>query len=104
MYKDVYYDNAKLVRALIRDYVVDNNITEFDLIPSDIRNFKMYSHELIIEDTNKLVENYSYTNIKANGLSLNIRSICKKDNTNEFINELRKFYDFKLDVVTENNE
>lgn len=104
LYKEVYYDNAKLVRALVHDYVVDNNITNFNDIPSEIRNFKMYSHELVVDDTSDLIGNYSYTNIKANGLSLNIRSICKKDNTNEFITELRKIYDLKLDVVNDNNE
>lgn len=64
----------------------------------------MYSHELIIEDTNELIGKYSYTNIQANDLSLNIRSICQKDDTNRFIEILRNYYDFKLDVVNDNNE
>lgn len=104
LYNEIYYDNAKLVRTLIHDYIKDNKISSFNEIPEELRNFKMYSHELIIEDTNELIGKYSYTNIQANDLSLNIRSICQKDDTNRFIEILRNYYDFKLDVVNDNNE
>lgn len=103
LYKGVYYDNAKLVRALIHDYIVDNNIKNYLDIPESIRNFKMYSHELIIDENNEMAKNYSYTKIEANGLEVYIRSICKKDNTNEFINEFKRIYNFKLEVVSDDN-
>ena len=103
LYKGVYYDNAKLVRVLIHDYIVDNNIKNYLDIPESIRNFKMYSHELIIDENNEMAKNYSYTKIEANGLEVYIRSICKKDNTNEFINEFKRIYNFKLEVVSDDN-
>ena len=99
LYKDVYYDNAKLVRALVHDYIVDNNIQNYLDIPESIRNFKMYSHELIIDESNELLKNYSYTKVEANGMTIYVRSICQKDNTNEFINVLKQVYDFKLETI-----
>lgn len=100
LYKGIYYDNAKLVRALIQDYIVDNNITQYDDIPNEIKNFKMYSHELIVSKEHEWIEkNYSYTKTLINGMELYIRSICKKDNTNEFIKMLRKYYEFKLETI-----
>ena len=102
MYKDVYYDNAKLVRALIQDYIIDKNISDFENIPKEIRNFKMYSHELIVLESNEWIQrNYSYTKINVNNMELYIRSICKKDNTNAFIDILRKYYDFELKTIEE---
>lgn len=102
MYKDVYYDNAKLVRALIQDYIIDKNISDFESIPEEIRNFKMYSHELIVIESNEWIQrNYSYTKINVNNMELYIRSICKKDNTNAFIEMLRKYYDFELKTIEE---
>ena len=103
LYKDVYYDNAKLVRALVHDYIVDNKIQNYLDIPGSIRNFKMYSHELIIDESSELLKNYSYTKVEANGITIYVRSICQKDNTNEFINVLKQVYEFKLETVEENN-
>lgn len=51
VYKNSYYDNAKLVRILISDYIKKNNIFNYELIPEEIRNFKIYSHELIINES-----------------------------------------------------
>ena len=99
LYKDVYYDNAKLVRALVHDYIVDNNIQNYLDIPESIRSFKMYSHELIIDESNELLKNYSYTKVEANGITIYVRSICQKENTNEFINVLKQVYDFKLETI-----
>ena len=99
LYKGVYYDNAKLVRALIHDYIVDNNIKSFSEIPVAIKDFKMYSHELIIDPSNEMLDIYSYTKVQANKIEVYVRSICKKDNTNEFISVLRSMYDFKLETI-----
>ena len=68
-------------------------------IPESIRSFKMYSHELIIDESNELLKNYSYTKVEANGITIYVRSICQKENTNEFINVLKQVYDFKLETI-----
>lgn len=100
LYKEVYYDNAKLVRALIQDYIIDNNIRNYNEIPDEIKNFKMYSHELILTESHEWIrKNYSYTKIFVNGMELYIRCICKKDNTNEFIQMIKKYYNFELKTV-----
>lgn len=99
LYKNVYYDNAKLIRALLRDYIAEKNITKYEDIPEDIRNFRMHSHELIVEENNPLIETYSYSEIETNGLKLFVRQICKKDNTNKFIELLKTYYDFTLEIV-----
>jgi len=99
LYKGIYYDNAKLVRALIHDYIVDNNIKNYLEIPESIRNFKMYSHELIVDGSNEILRNYSYTKVEANGIEVYVRSICKIDNTKEFIYMLRLNYEFELETV-----
>ena len=104
LYKNVYYDNAKLVRALINDYIVDNNIKNYIDIPEDIRNFKMYSHELIIDEKNELLDNYSYTKVEANGMNIYVRSICQKNDTNEFIDVLKNYYNFNLETVDNSEE
>lgn len=102
LYRNVYYDNAKLVRALIRDYIAEKNIKKYKDIPEDIRNFRMHSHELIVEENSPLIETYSYSEIEANGLKLFIRQICKKDNTNKFIELLKTYYDFTVEIVETN--
>lgn len=99
LYKDVYYDNAKLVRTLIYDYIIDNNIKNYLDIPEIIRNFKMYSHELILDKNNELLEKYSYTKIDAGGLEVYVRSICQKSDMNDFIEMFKEFYDFNLEIV-----
>ena len=90
LYKNVYYDNAKLVRTLIQDYIFDNKITKYGDIPSEIRDFKMHSHELIVEENNPIIKDYSYSEVESNGIKVFVRSICKKDNTNAFLEVLKK--------------
>ena len=102
LYKNVYYDNAKLVRALIQDYIFDNKITKHTDIPVEIRDFKMHSHELIVEENNQLIKDYSYSEVESNGLKVFVRSICKKDNTNAFLEILKKYYDYSLEFVDTN--
>ena len=104
LYKNVYYDNAKLVRALIQDYIVDKGIKNYIDIPEDIRNYKMYSHELIIDEKNELLDNYSYTKVEANGMNIYVRSICQKNDTNEFIDVLKNYYSFNLETVDNSEE
>lgn len=99
LYNGIYYDNAKLVRALICDYIVKNNIRKFEDIPEEIRNFKMYSHELIIQGDNEFSKIYSYTKVDTNEMQIYIRSICKKDNTNKFLQMIRNYFEFKLNSV-----
>ena len=97
LYNGIYYDNAKLVRALIHDYIVQNNIRKYEDIPEEIRNFKMLSHELIIQGDNELIKTYSYTKVDANGMEIYIRSICKKDNTTHFLEIMNNYFSFKLE-------
>lgn len=101
-YNEKYYDNAKLVRALITDYVNSNNIKNYYEIPEKIRNFKMYHHELIITKDNNLLSNYSYTKILVNGLDLYVRSICQKNDTINFVKTLKQYYDFKIEQIKVN--
>ena len=102
LYKNVYYDNAKLVRSLIQDYIFDNKITKYGDIPSEIRDFKMHSHELIVEENNPIIKDYSYSEVESNGIKVFVRSICKKDNTNAFLEVLKKYYDYFLEFVDTN--
>lgn len=97
LYNGIYYDNAKLVRALIHDYIVQNNIRNYEDIPEEIRNFKMLSHELIIQGDNELIKTYSYTKVYANGMEIYIRSICKKDNTSQFLEIMNNYFSFKIE-------
>ncbi len=97
LYNGIYYDNAKLVRALIHDYIVQNNIRNYEDIPEEIRNFKMLSHELIIQGDNELIKTYSYTKVDANGMEIFIRSICKKDNTTQFLEIMNNYFSFKIE-------
>lgn len=60
----------------------------------------MYSHELILTESHEWIQrNYSYTKILVNGMEIYIRSICKKDNTNAFIEMIKKYYNFELKTV-----
>lgn len=98
LYNENYYDNTKLVRALITDYIIDNNITNYEVIPDDIKNFKMHYHELIINENNNLLENnYSYTKMEINNFEIYVRSICKIGNTEDFINLMTSKYGYKID-------
>ena len=104
LYNGVYYDNVKLVRALIHDYVIVNNIESFKDIPEEIRNFKMYSHELIIQEGNELLNTYSYTKINANGMDLFVRSICQRWNTDQFLTMMKRYFDYTVNDVISSDE
>lgn len=98
-YKDVYYDNAKLVRTLIKEYIIKNDIKTLEDIPEKIRNFKMYHHELIISADNEMAKKFRYTKVDANGWELNVRRVCLEENTNEFLNMMKEYIDFELERV-----
>lgn len=106
LYKEAYFDNAKLVRELISDYIKEKNITNYYDIPEQIRNFRMYHHELIVDQNKQIIDNYSYTKVEVNGMSIYVRSICQRENTNDFINMLKKHYNFIVERVdtSENNK
>ena len=46
-------------------------------------------------------ENYSYTKVEVNGMEIYIRRICQKENTNEFIQMFKKYYDFELKTIVD---
>ena len=60
------------------------------------------SHELIVEESNPLIKDYSYSEVESNGIKVFVRSICKKDNTNAFLEVLKKYYDYSLEFVDTN--
>lgn len=63
----------------------------------------MYSHELIIEEENN---DYTYTKLDCNNLSVYVRTICLQNNTKEFIELMHKYYQYevvKLDSGENNN-
>ena len=64
----------------------------------------MYSHELIIDEKNELLDNYSYTKVEANSMNIYVRSICQKNDTNEFIDVLKNYYNFNLETVDNSEE
>lgn len=80
----------------------DNKITKYGDIPSEIRDFKMHSHELIVEENNPIIKDYSYSEVESNGIKVFVRNICKKDNTNAFLKVLKKYYDYSLEFVDTN--
>lgn len=49
----------------------------------------MHSHELIVEENNPIIKDYSYSEVESNGIKVFVRSICKKDNTNAFLEVLK---------------
>ncbi len=59
-----------------------------------LKDIEKHSRKSIVDDLNELAKHILIQIIKANGLSLNIRSIYKKDNTNKFIKLLKKYYEF----------
>lgn len=99
-YKGLNYNNKNFVHTLLKDYIIDNNITSINDIPSIIKNYKMHSHELIIEETNKtLLEGFSYNKFNINGMTLCFRAICLTPETKLFIELLKKYYTFEYSVI-----
>lgn len=100
VYNNNYFTNKDLVLKLIIDYIKNNNITTFEDIPEEIRNFKMFSHELIRQSD---LENYNYyINIKINGMSLYIITICISSETEEFIELMKKMFPFEIKKISSN--
>lgn len=102
-YNGEYLTNKGLVLKILKNYINGNNFDDFKSIPNEIRNFKMYSHELIIEEENN---DYTYTKLDCNNLSVYVRTICLQNNTQEFIELMHKYYQYevvKLDSVENNN-
>lgn len=92
-YNNEYLTNKGLVLSILKDYINANNIKDYYSIPKEIRDFKMYSHELIKNENN---EEYTYTKLDCNNLSVYVRTICLKNDTNKFIDMMKKYFDFDL--------
>ena len=92
-YNSEYLTNKGLVLSILKDYINANNIKDYYSIPKEIRDFKMYSHELIKNENN---EEYTYTKLDCNNLSVYVRTICLKNDTNKFIDMMKKYFDFDL--------
>ena len=92
-YNNQYLTNKSLVLSILKDYINANNIKDYYSIPKEIRDFKMYSHELIKNENN---EEYTYTKLDCNNLSVYVRTICLKNDTNKFIDMMKKYFDFDL--------
>ncbi len=92
-YKNEYLTNKGLVLSILKDYINTNNIRDYYSISKEIRDFKMYSHELIINENN---EEYTYTKLECNNLSIYVRTVCLKNDTNKFIEMMKKYFDFEL--------
>lgn len=92
-YNNKYLTNKGLVLSILKDYINANNIKDYYSIPKEIRDFKMYSHELIKNENN---EEYTYTKLDCNNLSVYVRTICLKNDTNKFIDMMKKYFDFEL--------
>ena len=98
---------CELTRNIITEGIPELEKNKFTYnidIPENIRNYKMYSHELIIDEKNELLDNYSYTKVEANGMNIYVRSICQKNDTNEFIDVLKNYYNFNLETVDNSEE
>lgn len=97
-YKDKFYNNKGIIKAVLLDYITENNIQEFKSIPEEIRNAKVHSHEVIkTEFTEKEKEmNYSYREEDLNGMSVYMRDYGDTDDTIRFINIMKKYYDFDI--------
>ena len=92
-YKNKYLTNKGLVLSILKDYINDNNIKDYYSIPKEIRDFKMYSHELI---KNENSEEYTYTKLECNNLSVYVRTVCLKNDTNKFIDMMKRYFEFDL--------
>ena len=92
-YNNEYLTNKGLVLSILKDYINANNIKDYYSIPKEIRDFKMYSHELIKNENN---EEYTYTKLDCDYLSVYVRTICLKNDTNKFIDMMKKYFDFEL--------
>lgn len=92
-YNNKYLTNKGLVLSILKNYINANNIKDYYSIPKEIRDFKMYSHELIKNENN---EEYTYTKLDCNNLSVYVRTICLKNDTNKFIDMMKKYFDFEL--------
>ena len=92
-YNNEYLTNKGLVLSVLKDYINANNIKDYYSIPKEIRDFKMYSHELVKNENN---EEYTYTKLDCNNLSVYVRTICLKNDTNKFIDMMKKYFDFDL--------
>ena len=96
IYNNNYFTNKDLVLNLIVDFIKQKDIHDFNLIPEDIKNFKMHSHELIRINP---LEGYDYTEIEVNQMKLYIRSICLTNNTVKFMKILRNHFDFEVESI-----
>lgn len=92
-YNNEYLTNKGLVLSILKNYINANNIKDYYSIPKEIRDFKMYSHELIKNENN---EEYTYTKLDCDYLSVYVRTICLKNDTNKFIDMMKKYFDFEL--------
>ena len=64
---------------------------------------RMKIAEPILEiENNPIIKDYSYSEVESNGIKVFVRSICKKDNTNAFLEVLKKYYDYSLEFVDTN--
>lgn len=98
-YKGKRYTNKALIHELLKEYIEENDFKTLNDIPAQIRNYKMYSHELIVSCNNELVtKGFSYNKVNVNGMELCFRSVCQTPDTKVFLEFFKKYYLFEYNI------
>ncbi len=94
LYKGEYITNKKLVLQVLKDYLEENHIMHFKDIEEEIREFKMYSHKLVLEYYQE--DDETYHELITKNIKIYVETVCQYHDTLRFIEMMKKYYSFEV--------
>lgn len=98
IYKDNIYNNKRFINALLKEYIIKNNITSFDDIPKEIVEYQVYHRDFLSTQDEK----YRYFE-NINGIDLYLSSVYYRNTTLDMVELFRKFMDVSFEEIKNDN-
>ena len=99
-YKNNIYNNKLFIKELLIDYIKNSNIKSFNKIPEELRNFKIYHRDFIVNNED-LHDRYL---LEINGMKLYICNVYYSSETPLLIDKFKKYYEFEYNKIDKENK
>ena len=101
-YQNGYYSNIGVIREIIKNYVLDNKIINYDQIADVFKEYKLNSLPII--STVQMNNGYTYTLLKDIPFELYVTGICEYGDVLPFVETIYNVYPVRVDSLIEKLE
>lgn len=105
-YNGEQFDNNEIIIKTLKDFIESNDYKNFEDIPEELINIKIYSQPLIKKELpqDNTDNQYNYKAVDMNGIVLYIRNCEDAKEIINYINTLRKYFTFDAEYINEKDE